>query len=121
MEGVAYIERLAYELIESLSGEKVTAIYTAGGGSNSDVWLRIRSSVLDKPIYKCRESSGAVGAAIAAASRTYFYTIAEAAGAMTSIEKTVMPDGGLIKRYQSGYRNFLDELKKRNYIEDERL
>src|SRR5690606_34775069 len=48
MEGVAYIERMAYELIESLSGEKATAIYTAGGGSNSEVWLRIRSCVLNK-------------------------------------------------------------------------
>src|SRR5690606_4071092 len=40
MEGVAFIERMAYELIEQLSGERVDAVYTAGGGSNSDTWLR---------------------------------------------------------------------------------
>ncbi len=116
MEGVAYIERMAYELIESLSGEKAAAIYTAGGGSNSDVWLRIRSCVLNKPIHKCLESSGAVGAAIAAASGTYFSSIAEAARTMTKIEKTIWPEQDLVERYNFGYQDFLDELKKRKYI-----
>jgi sugar (pentulose or hexulose) kinase len=41
MEGVAYLERYAYELIEHLSGEQVNAVYTAGGASNSDAWLTI--------------------------------------------------------------------------------
>ncbi|GGD64492.1 FGGY-family carbohydrate kinase [Paenibacillus nasutitermitis] len=46
MEGVAYLERLSYKMIESLSGEKVTRLYTAGGASKSLTWLTIRSSVM---------------------------------------------------------------------------
>ncbi len=87
MEGVAYIERYAYEKIEKLSGEKVKAIYTAGGASNSDVWLTIRSNVLNLPVYKTKHITGAFGAAILAASKTHFTGIMQAAKALTQIEK----------------------------------
>lgn len=116
LEGVAYIERLAYELIEQLSGEQVAAVFTAGGGSNSDTWLNIRANVLNRPVFKCREASGAVGAAIAAASKTYFSSVAEAAGRMTAIEREIHPQVGLVRSYEAGYHRFMDELKRRNYI-----
>src|SRR5690606_15732905 len=45
MEGVAYVERYAFEMIRELSGEEINGVYTAGGASNSDVWLKIRSHV----------------------------------------------------------------------------
>lgn len=116
MEGVAYIERLAYELIEQLSGERPTAVYTAGGGSNSDVWLSIRSNVLNLPIYKSKEASGAVGTAVVAASKTYYASLAEAAARMTAIERKIESEPGLVAAYERSYRRFVDELKKRKYI-----
>ncbi|MFC3198367.1 FGGY-family carbohydrate kinase [Parapedobacter deserti] len=116
MEGVAYIERLAYELIEQLSGERVTAVYTAGGGSNSDTWLTIRASVLNRPIYKCKEASGAVGSAIGAASRTYYGSLVEAAAQMTAIEREALPQAALTETYNIHYHRFIGELKKRQYI-----
>lgn len=118
MEGVAYIERIAYELIESLSGEQVRAVYTAGGASNSDTWLTIRANVLNKPVYKCGQISGAAGAAILAASATHYQTLSEAAQAMTHMEKIVQPSGDLVEKYEKGYQNFIQELRKRNYIQD---
>lgn len=116
MEGVAYIERMAYELIEELSGEKVDAVYTAGGGSNSDTWLRIRANVLNRPIHKCRETSGAVGAAIGAASKTFFDSVLTAASKMTAVEYSVLPDVELSLRYEESYAGFLEELKTRGYL-----
>lgn len=118
MEGVAYIERIAYELIEALSGETVRAIFTAGGASNSDTWLTIRANVLNKPVYKCGQISGAVGAAILAASATHYRTLRDAAKAMTHMEKTVKPTADLVEKYEKGYQNFIQELRKRNYIQD---
>lgn len=118
MEGVAYIERIAYELIESLSGEKVRAVYTAGGASNSDTWLTIRANVLNKPVYKCGQISGAAGAAILAASATHYHTLSEAAKAMTHMERIVQPSVHLVAQYEKGYQNFIQELRKRNYIQD---
>ncbi|HEY4111271.1 FGGY-family carbohydrate kinase, partial [Puia sp.] len=57
MEGVAFLERYAYDVIRRLSGEPIRAIYTAGGGSNSDTWLTIRCNVLDLPIKKMKHGT----------------------------------------------------------------
>lgn len=116
LEGVAFIEKLAYEIIEELSEEKVRAVFTAGGGSNSDVWLKIRASVLNVPIHKCKEASGALGAAIMAASQTYYSSLGEAAKAMTSVDKTVLPDERLVIAYAKQYIEFKQKLIELKYL-----
>lgn len=121
LEGVAYVERYAFRLIESLSGEKVKAVYTAGGGSKSDAWLTIRSNVLGLPIYKMKHVSGAVGAAILAASKTFFPNLTDAANAMTRVEKEVHPDADLASRYEQMYNEFICLLQKKGYIQKEPL
>jgi sugar (pentulose or hexulose) kinase len=116
MEGVAYIERYAYEMIEHLSGEKVNAIYTAGGASNSDTWLTIRSNVLNKPIYKMKHVSGAVGAAILATSKTYYDSLIEAVKHMAVIEKEIHPVKELAEKYEANYELFLLIMQEKGYI-----
>ncbi len=116
MEGVAYIEKYAYSKISQLSGEQVSAVFSAGGGSNSDTWLGIRSSVLNVPIHKMKNTTGAAGAAVLAASKTYYPNLGEAAKSMIKPEKTVNPDLRLVEEYNKGYETFLKELKERNYL-----
>ncbi|MDN4593875.1 FGGY-family carbohydrate kinase [Polycladomyces subterraneus] len=119
MEGVAYLERYAYEIMEGLSGEQVRAVFTAGGASNSDIWLTIRSSVLNKPIYKMRHTMGAVGAAILAASQNYFSSISEAGKALTVCEKQVEPSKQLISQYDENYHRFIEILQDKGYLSKE--
>lgn len=121
MEGVAYLERYAYELLKELSEEKVEVVYTAGGASNSDVWLKIRSSVLNKKIVKMKYVSGGVGAAILAASKTHFDNIIAAVAQLATIEKEVKPDQELSKKYDEGYRQFLQQLINREFITQEEV
>ncbi len=116
MEGVACVERYAYEMIENLSGEEVNAVYTAGGGSNSDVWLVIRANVLNRPVHKCGNVTGAAGAAIVAAAGSWFSTLTEAARAMTRIEKTIHPEPALAHAYAQQYRNFIQTLTEKGFI-----
>ncbi len=116
MEGVAYAERYAYELIEYLSGENVTAIYTAGGASNSNSWLQIRSDIMQKPICKMKYVSGAVGAAIVAASVTWFNNIADATASLTQVEKWVMPRAALKQQYDDIFVQFLKTMKEMGFI-----
>lgn len=116
MEGVAYLERFSFELIQGFTNEKVKAVFTAGGGSNSDVWLKIRSNVLNLPIYKMKEVSGAVGAAIMAASNTHFSSLADAVAALTIIDKEVQPEAWLAAAYDKNYHRFLNLLQKKGYI-----
>ena len=91
MEGVAYLERLAYEMLEESLGEEVDRVSTAGGGSRSDTWMTIRANVLRKPVVRMRHADAAVGAAILAASTTMFDGLGEAAAAMTRLDQEVEP------------------------------
>jgi sugar (pentulose or hexulose) kinase len=116
MEGVAYIERYAYELISYLSGENVNAVFTAGGASNSDTWLKIRANVLNKPIYKMKHVSGAVGAAVLAASKTYYTSVIKAVKYMVVLDKEVNPAPELAAKYEINYQNFLQVMQDKGYI-----
>lgn len=116
MEGVAYLERYAYEMIEHLSGEKVNAVYTAGGASNSDTWLTIRSNVLNKPIYKMKHVSGAVGAAVLAASKTHFDSVIEAVKQLVVTEKEITPEKELTEKYEVNYQKFLSVMQHKGYM-----
>ncbi|HVS94875.1 MAG TPA: FGGY-family carbohydrate kinase [Puia sp.] len=118
MEGVACLERYAYELIGRWSGSAVKAVYTAGGASNSDTWLTIRSNVLGMPLYKMRYVSAAAGAAILAASGTHFGSLTAAARTMTQVEKRVSPSAALSDRYDGQYRQFLATLRQKGYIRE---
>lgn len=116
MEGVAYIERYAYQLIRQLSGEQVEKVYTAGGASNSHAWLTIRSNVLNLPVIKMKHISGAAGAAILAASKTWHTNIMEATAAMTQVAEEIRPVPSLVKTYDNGYTQFVQLLKEKGYI-----
>ncbi|KAA2238385.1 FGGY-family carbohydrate kinase [Chitinophaga agrisoli] len=116
MEGVAFIERYAYNMIRQLSGEPVKKIYTAGGASNSQAWLTIRSNVLNLPIIKMKQVSGATGAAILAASKTWYTNIMEAAAAMTQVAEEILPNPSLVKKYDTNYLSFIQLLQEKGYI-----
>ncbi|MCH5599790.1 FGGY-family carbohydrate kinase [Niabella ginsengisoli] len=118
MEGVAYIERYAFERIRKISGENISQIFSAGGGSNSDIWMKIRSAVLNLPVCKMQNVSGAAGAAITAASKTYFEDIIEAGTNMIHAEKIIDPDFSLLAPYEERYRQFIQLLKDKDYINE---
>ncbi len=116
MEGVAFIERLAYERIGALSGEQIDLVFSAGGGSNSDTWLQIRSSVLNRPVARMKNVSGAAGAAILAASQTFYPSLQEAARAMAVPEGVTMPSPELVEPYERKYQRFIKTLQLKGFI-----
>lgn len=117
MEGVAFIEKYAYERIESLSDEKVEQVLSAGGGSKNDTWLRIRSSVLNRPVARMKNVSGAAGAAILAASNTCFTSLKDAAKAMSKPESEIEPYKPWVAPYEEKYRFFIEILKQKGVLE----
>jgi sugar (pentulose or hexulose) kinase len=118
MEGVAFIERFAFERISMLSGEKIEQIFSAGGGSNNDAWLRIRSSVMNLPVCKMKNTSGAAGVAILAASRTHYTSLREAASKMIVPEVIIDPVPELVKPYETKYRQFIERLRTSKIISE---
>jgi sugar (pentulose or hexulose) kinase len=116
MEGVAYIERYAYERISKLSGENIKQVFSAGGGSESDTWLSIRSSVLNLPLCKMKNTSGAAGAAVVAASQTAFADLSSAAKAMIQPLKQVNPEPAYVPQYEVNYQRFKSLLAEKGFI-----
>ncbi|WP_404405112.1 FGGY-family carbohydrate kinase [Jeotgalibacillus malaysiensis] len=115
LEGVGYLERMSFELIADLSGEQINEVYTAGGGSNSFAWLKIRSNILNKPVIKMKYTDGAVGVAIIAASRTRFNSLQEAGKYMLLKETIIEPDIATGRKFEEYYQNFVEIMGERGY------
>lgn len=119
LEGVAYVEKWCYELMQSLGAPIDGTFYTVGGGAKSKFWMRIRSSVLNRPLTRPANTECAMGTAIVAASREVYGSLAEASKAMVKADLTVEPDNTLAASYALGYTKFREACKKRKLGEQE--
>ncbi len=117
LEGLAYVERLAYGVVESLGARVNDTVYAAGGGTQSRAGLQIRADVLGKRLAVAGAPSGAMGAAILAARGVAFPSVADAVKAMVRCTLTVDPRRELEKPYQQRYQRFLEACRERGYIE----
>ena len=57
LEGIAFAERLSYEILEKAGGPKISNLNSVGGGTKSKLWSQIRANVMNIPI-TTRESAG---------------------------------------------------------------
>ena len=114
MEGVGFAERLAYERMIALGCDVGDAICAAGGACRSDLWLRIRASILNRRIKVPRVVDAAMGSALLAASsvRGSPSALADAADDMIEYARIVDPDPALTRPYGEVYERFLDDVKK---------
>jgi len=116
LEGVACLERLAYETLAQIGAEVGDTIYSAGGGARSDAWLQIRADTLRRTVRRAQATGAATGAAVVAASMEHYDTITQAAGAMVRIETEVEPRPDRARAYEEKYARFRKECVERGYI-----
>jgi sugar (pentulose or hexulose) kinase len=112
MEGVGYVEKMSYSVMESLGCSVGSEIYAVGGATKSGEWLKIRASILNKTLKVPKVTNAAMGSAMIAASKTLFGTITEAADSMLLIEKTVKPFDDLVPQYENLYEEFVFQCQK---------
>ncbi len=116
LEGVACLERLAYETVEGLGAQVGHLVYSAGGGSKSDAWLQIRADTLGRTVIRPHVTGAAMGAAILAASHRHYGNLSDAAQAMARIERAAEPRPGYAPRYDEQYQVFRDECARRGWL-----
>lgn len=116
LEGVGYLERLAYDVLHQLGCPVGENIYVTDGGSKSPEWLQIRSNILGKVLLKPKNSDGAMGMAILAASKIYYNNLTQAVKNMVQIEKVVEPQHKIKAIYDERYETFTAECRRRGYI-----
>jgi len=113
LEGVAYLERMAYDTMQALGARVGQAIYTAGGGAKSGVWLQIRANVLSRRVLRPAVPEAAMGVAILAASSDLRVGLARAARRMVRIDAEVWPEEDIVPHYRERYELFREEVAHR--------
>ncbi len=66
LEGISRIEARGYELLQILGADRLTRVYTAGGGAENDTWTDIRRRYLGVPMIRPHNSEAAYGTALLA-------------------------------------------------------
>lgn len=116
LEGVALLERLAFEMLAGLGVSSEQSVCASGGGSQSLLWLRIRASSLMRPLTRTMIGETAMGAALLAATGVWYSNLSEAAKAMVHERDVTEPSRTLVEAYEEKYRLFCLELVRRGYI-----
>jgi xylulokinase len=107
LEGVAYGLRDSLELLRSL-GVEADVGRVSGGGSRSDLWLKIAASVLGVPLERVGSDAGAAfGAALLAGVESgEFSDPAEAVARCVRSGDRIDPDPAWVAAYDEGYARF---------------
>ncbi|MGW7054280.1 FGGY-family carbohydrate kinase [Streptomyces sp. NPDC054887] len=117
LEGVAFLERLAVERVQALGVEVRGPLHAAGGGSRSDLWNRIRATVLGKPLRVAERAETAFGAALLAAAGTLHPDLTAGAAAMTAAGRAVEPVERERAALEESYGRFVAQLRARGWLD----
>jgi D-ribulokinase len=66
LTGIARIEAQGYQLLQELGADRLTQIYTAGGGAQNSTWQTVRQQLMRVPIFPASQQEAAYGAALLA-------------------------------------------------------
>jgi sugar (pentulose or hexulose) kinase len=109
--GVAYVERLAFEVLGEL-GADVSGPLTATGGATANAWwTQLRADVLGRPVAVPVTSGSAFGSAVIAAAPVG--SLAATARSMVRIGRRHDPDPSRADELDQGYRRLVGQLRRR--------
>jgi xylulokinase len=108
LEGIAFAERLSFEILKSAGAAISGNLYTVGGGSKSAIWSRIRATVLQRPISIVKNSGSDIGAAMIAAAGHRGADIGAGLDIFnSSISQVIEANENEIEALESRYQEFL--------------
>jgi xylulokinase len=116
LEGVAYVERLAYEVLADIGAPVSDTIYSAGGATRSQAWSQIRADILGRKLVRPELTGGAIGAAIIAAAGTWYEGLIPATRAMVRLVEQIEPRPALQAAYEARYQRFKEACAAQGYI-----
>ncbi|WP_371405629.1 FGGY family carbohydrate kinase [Kribbella sp. NBC_00662] len=110
LQGVAFIERLAFEHLETLGADPVRSVSLTGGATRGGYWNQLRADVLGVPVELPAVPDPAYGMAVLAASGGTDLT--GTAGRMVRVDRVLEPGD---QRLDDLYGAFVAELDRRGY------
>jgi len=116
LEGIACVERLAYDRLKALGAEVSGPVASSGGGGSSPVWLQVRADVLGRTLALPQTPEASFGAAVIAVAHVTGATVSEAAATMVRTVATYEPRSAMVRLYDDRYARFVEALRERQYI-----
>ncbi len=106
VEGLVYEIAFNIELAEKC-GLSIKELRAVGGGSKSDYWLKLKSSVLNKPIKQMGISeAGCLASMILAGKGTGKFEIEEAVSEFVKVNKEFEPDKEIREKYMENFEKY---------------
>ena len=114
LEAVAFGLRHIIEVAEG-AGVRIDELRATGAGSKSDLWLEIKSDVLNKPIHRISEDAGTLGIAImAGVGIGVFDDVFSQGDELARVKEVINPDPErheLYTKFYKLYREMYDSLE----------
>jgi sugar (pentulose or hexulose) kinase len=115
--GLAFVERLCFDLVARLGAPIDGMISFTGGGAGNDAWTQLRADVLGRPVFRPEGAEPATGMARLAAAGWLRRPVAEIAAEMPIAGATTTPDSARLAALGPQYLEFLGQLQTRGWIE----
>jgi len=111
LQGVAFVERLCFDLVDLLGAPSGGALTLTGGGTRSRRWCQLRADVLGRPVRLVDQPEAAFGMALLAAS----IDGADAA-AMVRTREVIQARAQRAPRLLESYLRLVSELERRGWL-----
>lgn len=114
LQGLAFVERYAFEHLRALGADTAGPLTLTGGGSRSAYLCQLRADVLGRPVTVLEDAEPASGAALLAAAGTG--PLAPRAATAHHHGTTVEPRADVAERMTEAYEGFVAELGARGWL-----
>jgi xylulokinase len=112
LEGIAFAERLSYEILGAAGAPSNGELFTVGGGSKSQLWNSIRAAVMNRTITLVEDAGSDLGAARLAHAAHLGSDIAASLDSFnSSTPEHIHPDKRDVIYYEDRYKEFLSLCK----------
>jgi xylulokinase len=113
LEGSAFAARHLMEVLENI-GVSVDRVYMVGGGAQGQLWARIRSNVMGKPVVmpNVSEATGLGCALLTYIALGVFDSFEKAVAVCVDLNETITPDPSSRIEYERRYHLYM-RLRKR--------
>jgi D-ribulokinase len=114
LQGVALVERLAYDTLRALGADTSGPVTFSGGATANPYWTQLRADVLGRPVLLPASVDAATGMAVLAAAPPG--RLADTAERMVRIDRVVEPDPARGARYEEPYERLRSALADRGWL-----
>lgn len=114
LQGIALVERLAYDTLRGLGADTSGPVTFSGGAARNPYWTQLRADLLGRQVLLPAEVEAAVGSAVLAAAPPG--ELAATAERMVRIARVVDPDPVRGARFDDAYDRLRAELTHRGWL-----